>query len=86
MKNNMDLNIKGNNDYLPLDENSDNKRRDIEDDNNSRYSLNSKSEENSILNIEEKDDNIKVTETISYKEKELSSLLEGYETSFGKKL
>ena len=52
MKNNMDLNIKGNNDYLPLDENSDNKRRDIEDDNNSRYSLNSKSEENSILNIE----------------------------------
>ena len=82
----MDLNIKGNNDYLPLDENSDNKRRDIEDDNNSRYSLNSKSEENSILNIEEKDDNIKVTETISYKEKELSSLLEGYETSFEKKL
>ena len=86
MKNSMDLNIKANSNDLPLDEDAKEKREDIKEDNNSRYSLKSNSLENSLMNIEEKDDNIKVTENISYKENELSSLLEGYETSFSKKL
>ena len=64
----MDLNEKANSDDLPLGEKEKEKREDIKEDNNSRYSLKSNSEENSLINTEEKDDNIKITEKISYKE------------------
>ena len=85
MENNADINIYANNDNLPAHNKDDDKKADIKENINSRHSLKSKSEEDSMLKVEEKDDNIKVTDFISYKENELSSLLEGYETSFEKK-
>ena len=85
MENNTNINIYAINDNLPTDNRDDDKKVDIKENINTRYSLKSKSEEDSMINVEKKDDNIKVTENISYKENELSSLLEGYETSFEKK-
>ena len=52
--------------------------------NNSRDTLTSKFIEDSIIKEEEKDE-INITEIISYKEKQLSLLLESFENSYSKK-
>ena len=52
--------------------------------NNSRDTLTSKFIEDSIIK-EEEEDEINITEIISYKEKQLSLLLESFENSYSKK-
>ena len=53
--------------------------------NNSRDTLTSKIVEDSIIIKEEEEDEINITEIISYKEKQLSLLLESFENSYSKK-
>ena len=52
----------------------------------SRYTLTSKPKENSLLKGSENDADMNVTDNMSYKEKQLSLLLEAFENSYDKKL
>ena len=50
MENNTSINIYANNDNLPTDNRDDDKKVDIKENINTRYSLKSKSEEDSMIN------------------------------------
>ena len=53
--------------------------------NNSRNTLTSQSIEDSVINKEELDDDVKIADNLSYKERQLSILLDVFETSYSKK-
>ena len=53
--------------------------------NNSRNTLTSQSIEDSVINKEELDDDVKIEDNLSYKERQLSILLDVFETSYSKK-
>jgi len=72
-------------DYLAIPNKSGNKTLNSKDLNNSRYTLTSKPMEDSSGRIEENDDNTSNNENVSYKEKQLSLLLETFENFYSKK-
>ena len=72
-------------DYLAISNKSGNKTLNSKDLNNSRYTLTSKPMEDSLGRIEENDDNTSNNENVSYKEKQLSLLLETFENFYSKK-
>ena len=72
-------------DYLAIPNKLGNKTLNSKDLNNSRYTLTSKPMEDSLGRIEENDDNTSNNENVSYKEKQLSLLLETFENFYSKK-
>ena len=85
MNNETKLNQKTDRDFLTIPNKSDDKIINSKDLNNSRYTLTSKEMEDSSGKREDNDDNMNITENISFKEKQLSLLLETFENIYSKK-
>ena len=79
------LSLKTNSEEITLSHKTSKKKLSNKELNDSRYSLTIKSKEDSIIEEEENDDNINLNEYISYKERQLSILLDAFETSYSKK-
>ena len=79
------LSLKTNSGEITLSHKASNKKLSNKELNDSRYSLTIKSQEESKIEEEENDDNININEFISYKERQLSNLLDAFEISYSKK-
>ena len=80
------LNNKIDDEKLTLVEKVDEQKIKNEEMNNSRYTLSSKSKEDSFIKNKQNNNNMDLTENVSYKEKQLSILYEAFESSYSKKL
>ena len=79
------LSLKTNSEEISLSHKTSNKKLSNKELHGSRYSLTIKSQEESIIEEEDNDDNVNIKEFISYKERQLSNLLNAFETSYSKK-
>ena len=80
------LNQKADGNYLILSNKANNKKLNSKEiDNNSRYTLTSKSIEDSLIKEEEDKEPKDNNQNISYKEKQLSLLLDTFENTYSKK-